>query len=404
MSDSFINKLTESSVVKSNDFTVFDVVDTGTGTFNTKKVSYATISDKLTTDITASLQTKINTLQTNLNTVSNSIANKLDKTGLLFGVNEKMTGTLYLNSNLSAMGFSHFNNDLDMHNHKIINLADPVNDYDAVNFKKLKDYTSGFTTPDFTPYLNKTTGGTMLSNIILPSAVTTNVLGAVHKQYVDGRIDNKFVPLSGNVGNTMTGLLILKEDPTTGSDAKQAATKKYVDDKINSVPTVDTTSFLKKDGTVTMDVSKNLTLGTGAVPSLDYHAVPLKHLNDNFLKLSGGTLTGSLILKGFSEKSASITGTGAVSLDMNAGNTFPINLTGNITGFTLTNAPSDSFSITMFITQTAAFTVVWSIGGVVVKWAGGIVPVVTTTATKTDVFCFTKVGSVWYGFTGGQSF
>ena len=404
MSDSFINKLTESSVVKSNDFTVFDVVDTGTGTFNTKKVSYATISNKLTTDITASLQTKINTLQTNLNIVSNSIGNKLDKTGLLFGVNEKMTGTLYLNSNLSAMGFSHFNNDLDMHNHKIINLADPVNDYDAVNLKKLKDYTSGFATPDLTPYLNKTTGGTMLNNIILPSAVTTNVLGAVHKQYVDGRIDNKFVPLSGNVGNTMTGLLILKEDPTSGSAALQAATKKYVDDKFTGITTVDTTPFLKKDGTVTMDVGKNLTLGTGIVPSLDYHAVPLKHLNDNFLKLAGGTLTGSLVLKGFSEKSTSVTGAGAVSLDMSAGNTFPINLTGNITGFTLTNAPTDSFSITMFITQTAAFTVVWSIGGVVVKWAGGVVPVMTATATKTDVFCFTKVGAVWYGFNGGQNF
>jgi len=404
MSDSFINKLTESSTVKSNDFTVFDVVDTGTGTFNTKKVSYATISNKLTTDITASLQTKINTLQTNLNTVSNSIANKLDKTGLLFGVNEKMTGTLYLNSNLSAMGLSHFNNNLNMHNHKIINLADPVDDYDAVNFKKLKDYTSGFSTPDLTAYLNKTTGGTMLNDIILPSAVTTNVLGAVHKQYVDGKIDNKFVPLAGNVGNAMTGLLILKEDPNSGSSAQQAATKKYVDDKITGVSTVDTTPFLKKDGTVTMDVGKNLTLGTGIVPSLDYHAVPLKHLNDNFLKLSGGTLTGSLILKGFSEKSSSVTGTGSVTLDMNAGNTFPVNLTGNITGFTLANAPSDSFSITMFITQSSAFTVAWSIGGVAVKWAGGIAPIVTTTAAKTDVFCFTKIGSFWYGFNGGQNF
>lgn len=404
MSDSFINKLTESPVITNNDFTVFDVVDSGTGTFNTKKVSYATISDKLTTDITNSFQSKINTLQINLNNISNSIENKLDKTGLLFGVNEKMTGTLYLNSNLSAMGLSHFNNDLDMHNHKIINLADPVNDFDAVNFKKLKEATSGIVIPDLTSFLNKTTGGTMSNDIILPSSVTTNALGVVHKQYVDGRIDNKFVPLSGNVGNTMTGLLILKEDPTSLSDTKQAATKKYVDDKFTGIPITDTTPFIKKDGTVVMDIGKNLTLGTGTVPSSDFHAVPLKHLNDNFLKLAGGTLTGSLVLKGFSEKSTSVTGTGAVSLDMNSGNTFPINLTGNITGFTLTNAPTDSFSITMFITQTGAFTVTWNIGGVTVKWAGGTAPAVTTTANKTDVFCFTKIGAVWYGFNGGQSF
>jgi hypothetical protein len=110
-------------------------------------------------------------------------------------------------------------------------------------------------------------------------------------------------------------------------------------------------------------------------------------------------------LKGFSEKSTLVTGTGSVSLNLDNGNTFPVNLTGNVTGFTLAGTvPSDSFSITMFITQTGTFTVNFTIGGTVVKWANGVVPTMTNTSGKTDVFAFTKIGANWYGFIGGQNF
>jgi hypothetical protein len=116
-------------------------------------------------------------------------------------------------------------------------------------------------------------------------------------------------------------------------------------------------------------------------------------------------MSGSLVLKGFSEKSTFVTGTGSVSLNLDNGNTFPINLTGNITGFTLAGTvPSDTFSITMFITQTAAFTVNFTIGGTVVNWSNGVGPVVTTTGGKTDIFAFTKINANWYGFNGGQNF
>ena len=119
-------------------------------------------------------------------------------------------------------------------------------------------------------------------------------------------------------------------------------------------------------------------------------------------------MTGSLALKGFSEKTVTPAATGNVTLDLSLGNTFPITLAGNITGFTLSNVPTDSFSITIIITQattggpfTTAFTFA---GGYTVKWSNASAPVITTTANKTDVFCFTRVGTTIYGFNGGQNF
>ena len=40
MSDSFINKLNESTTVKATDVTAFDISDSSTGRYYTKKVTY----------------------------------------------------------------------------------------------------------------------------------------------------------------------------------------------------------------------------------------------------------------------------------------------------------------------------------------------------------------------------
>lgn len=314
MADSFINKLTESTTVKGTDFTAFDIADPTTGGYFTKKVSFDNLTSKIKTEVNTSVQTQIDNLQTNLNTISQSIANKLDKNGLTFSPTERMNGTLVVNATLSGLGETHFNQKVDVHNNFIVNVKDPVLDYDAVNLKTLNSKISAIPIPSTTNYVLKS-------------------------------------------GDTMTGALTLPSDPTQNL---QAAPKQYVD-KFNPF--------------------------------------------GKFLPLSGGEMTGSLIIKGFSEKSTNITGTGSVSLNLDSGNTFPINLTGNITGFTLGGTvPTDSFSITMFITQTGTFTVNFTIAGTAVKWANNVVPVVTPTNGKTDVFAFTKVGANWYGFIGGQNF
>lgn len=192
------------------------------------------------------------------------------------------------------------------------------------------------------------------------------------------------------------------KDPVNDYDAVNLHT---LNDKIAAIPIPSTANYVLKSGdTMTGALVLN------ADPTLPLHSVTKQYADKinpfgNFLPLSGGSMTGSLVLKGFSEKSTFITGTGSVSLNLNDGNTFPINLTGNITGFTLVGTvPTDSFSITMFITQTGTFTVTFTIGGTSVKWANGIVPTMTNTSGKTDVFAFTKIGANWYGFNGGQNF
>ena len=40
------------------------------------------------------------------------------------------------------------------------------------------------------------------------------------------------------------------------------------------------------------------------------------------------------------------------------------------------------------------------------KWAGGVVPTVSTNPNATDIFLFTTFngGTIYYGFTSGQEF
>lgn len=314
MADSFINKLTESTTVKGTDFTAFDIADPATGGYFTKKVSFDNLTSKIKTEVTDNTQIQINNLQTNLNIVSQSISNKLDKNGLNFSSTERMNGPLVVNSSLSGLGETHFNQKVDVHNNFIVNLKDPVNNLDAVNLQTLNNKISAIPIPNTANYVLKS-------------------------------------------GDSMSGFLTLNGNPVNNL---HATPKVYVDN-------------LNPFG--------------------------------KFLPVSGGELTGSLILKGFSEKSTNITGTGNVTLNLNNGNTFPINLTGNITGFTLAGTiPTDSFSITMFITQTGTFSVNFTIGGTTVKWANNAIPSMTTGNGKTDIFAFTKIGINWYGFVGGQNF
>ena len=192
------------------------------------------------------------------------------------------------------------------------------------------------------------------------------------------------------------------KDPVNDYDAVNLHT---VNDKIAAIPIPSTANYVLKSG----DTMTGALL-LAADPTQNLQAAPKQYIDKfnpfgKFLPLSGGSMNGSLVLKGFSEKSTFVTGTGSVSLNLDSGNTFPINLTGDITGFTLAGTvPSDSFSITMFITQTGAFTVNFTIAGTAVKWANSVAPIITTTNGKTDVFAFTKIGAIWYGFNGGQNF
>ena len=171
-------------------------------------------------------------------------------------------------------------------------------------------------------------------------------------------------------GDTMTaGDLTLFRDPT---QPKHSTTMQWVTGQINT----------KISGFAT-----NASLGS-------------------YVLKSGDTMNGTLKLKGFTESINNVSGgAGTINLDLATGNTFPVTLGGNVTGFTTSNLPTESLSVTLFITQgTTPYTISWKIDGVTIKWPGGAAPTMTTNSGKTDVFSFTKIGLIWYGFNGGQNF
>jgi len=375
--DSFINKLVEGTTVKNTDYTVFDVADTTTGSFNTRKISYSSLTKQLSTDITASIKTLINSLETKINNTNTTSDGKLDKRGLSLNANEKMSGTLSVLT-LCAANIAYFNNNIDMKNNFISNVKDPVLDQDAVNKRSLTTTINNLNIPNSNTFLLKA-GDTMTAGNLTLFAEPTLAKHSTTKFYVDAEITKtknlipnvsnilaNYIPLSGG---TMTSGFITQATDTAPSTDKQLTNKKYVDDQIGSR----TSTFVT-----------NTILGS-------------------YLPLAGGTMTGSLVLKGFSEKITAASSAATTTLNLSSGNTFKIALGANITSFTLTNEPTDSFSITLFIVQTGSFTINWVIGTTSIKWSDGIKP--STTATgKVDAFAITKLGNEYYGFTGGVNF
>ena len=142
--------------------------------------------------------------------------------------------------------------DINMNNNLIQNIATPTSSHQVTN-KGYCDYN----------FLNRQKGGVLMG----PLSMNRNDLfeipapkygnSAVNKNYVDGEITKidttQFVK---KVGDTMTGVLnmngnqiIRLKEPVGSSDA---STKGYTDRKIDNIQKIDTTLFIKKDGSVPM--------------------------------------------------------------------------------------------------------------------------------------------------------
>lgn len=510
MADSFINKLDETTTLKYSDFTAFDIADTNTNSYYTKKVTFETLSKKLSTDIVTSLNQQFNTLQSNINTIGENVGYKLDKRGTDFGIgtSEKMSGPLLVNSSLSVINASYFDANVNMKNHFIINLQTPTNDYDAANKFYVDDKFSKLPTIDSSIYVLRA-GDTMTGFLKLPSQDPTDDYHAVHKKYVDNKFtnQNKYLPLAGgtmegnislnssytitniqdisnasadgdavnykyaksisavnkyllltggtmvgaiNMGNkriygipdvvvgttldsdvvnkkyvdsripsggsylplaggTMSGLILIPTDATTNQDATSVVNKKYVDTKLPLAGGTMSGNINANTNTITN--IKDIVVGTtGDGDAVNYKFV--KNISTTYLPVDGGTMTGPLILAGFSEKLGTVTsalalGKTTYTFDMKTGNTFQISVPGTIDKFLTTNSSAQSYSITVVFTQStpSVYSVSnWMIDGITVKWANNIAPQLTQTASKIDIFGFTKVGNNWFGFNGGQNF
>ena len=125
-------------------------------------------------------------------------------------------------------------------------------------------------------------------------------------------------------------------------------------------------------------------------------------------------IEGSAKFKTYSENIETLDiSSGDVDVDLSVAQTFELTVDETVTQFTLLNPPSGSTAFTIKVTQdTTGYSVGINTfkdsGGstIPVYWPGGIVPEVTTTANKTDIYSFMSFdgGSSLYGVIGGQNF
>jgi streptogramin lyase len=323
MNDNSINKLNESVLINNTDYIPFDKVQLD-GRYNTNKISYNTLNSVLSADIINNLQGEITNLQNNINLTIDNINKKLDKRGLTFSPNNKMTGSLVLNSDLSASNFSHFNKNINLNFNRIINLSGDefCNDYDAVNKSYVNLKIQNVPALNVNNYVKKS-GDTMtgfLSSSVYPPTVSNAI---ITKEYLDSFNINDLLPISGG---SLTGNLSV----TNFSNNLHCVNKSYVDSKLFSsdflftsggeltgalvVPAINNSSSnyiadVKYTSEKIAQFLKNIPLSGGSLtgnlsvlsPVLENEIVSKKYVDDNilidpstYLKLTGGTLSGQL--------------------------------------------------------------------------------------------------------------
>lgn len=87
------------------------------------------------------------------------------------------------------------------------------------------------------------------------------------------------------------------------------------------------------------------------------------------------------------------TASATTNIDLSTGNVFTINLGANITTLTTSNAAVGTYLV-KFVqdatgSRTVSFPAAW-------KWAGGVVPILTTTASKLDIVTLVYDGTNFY--------
>lgn len=145
-----------------------------------------------------------------------------------------------------------------------------------------------------------------------------------------------------------------------------------------------------------ISISDIVTLGSGG------------DLVDYALLDGGGQIVQDTELKDYCETaSAPSSSSGAVTLDIEDGNVFELELTEAITSFTISNPPASakagSFTLILKQDTTGGWAVTWPAS---ILWAGGTAPTLTTSASAVDLLCFitTDAGTTWYGMLAGADF
>ena len=127
----------------------------------------------------------------------------------------------------------------------------------------------------------------------------------------------------------------------------------------------------------------------------------------NRLKRGGDSMTGTLGVRAVTDTVTTVSPVaGVVTLDLSQGQEFLVNLTGNVTSFTLSNVPAGAFAFSVSLRQdaTGGRTVAWTLTGRTVVWAGGTAPTMTATASREDEVLFkTRNGTAFKAYVAGQN-
>ena len=211
----------------------------------------------------------------------------------------------------------------------------------------------------------------------------------------------------GSVGTGGTDLFVANGSQFTG-------TVKVGDANVSGIITASGFNLNSASGRITAGVVTTTTLKVGSGSTI-ISATSAGVGIGTTIPRAALDVEGSMRMKQYYEIPVGVTvSSNNVNIDLTRGQTFTLTPSAAVNQFTLLNVPaSSSTTFTIKIEQGATGRSVGidtfkTSGGatIPVKWPGGVAPVVTTTASATDIYSFITFdgGSTLYGVVGGQNF
>ena len=262
--------------------------------------------------------------------------------------------------------------------------------------------------------------GNNLTNLNIPSSGWTQDTGGLYNTNLGnvgvGTTNSRYNLELGPIGSSTTSLYV-------NGEAKFVGILTANDVYVTGILTATTIDIQDETGDITTGIATVITelnVGAGGTVITAINQAGIGSVGINSTQPTALLdVQGHAKFKTYSENVHDLTYTGGVLvLDLSQAQTFTCTASsGNITQFNITNPPDGATSFTIKITQDSNGGANVGIDNfkfngntIPVYWPGGVVPTVTTSANKTDIYSFkifdgsNPVGSGLYGVIGGQNF
>jgi len=227
------------------------------------------------------------------------------------------------------------------------------------------------------------------------------------------------------IGTATPGYTLEVGDSSSGTDSDLYVNGYSYFAGLTTVTNINVSGILSaSNATLTnANISAGIVTATGLSVGVGSTSIFATTINSNNVVGIGTTIPrakldieGAARFKTYSEHVEALTiSSNVVTIDLSKAQSFTLSATANVDSFTLTNIPSDSTSFSIKITQDSTGSRAVGIdtfktsGGstIPVYWpGGGVVPTVTQTASRADIYSFKTFdgGSSLYGVVGGQNF